>query len=116
MSTSVLTGLRPIGLTAVLGDSRVAQIFTTQTAGAGQVPASLSGYNHFNWGNARAGHRLKLCYNGGVSGDRSDQMLARVAMACASNPGAAHLSIQVGVNDISQPFSGYTTVNTVGPN
>lgn len=114
---NALTAFRPIGLTAVLGDSRVAQIFTTQSiVGTAQVPASLSGYNHFNWGNARSGHRLKIAYNGGFSGDRSDQMLARVASAVTSVLGCGHLYIQIGVNDVSQAQAGYTTVNIVGPN
>lgn len=100
---------RPIGLTAVLGDSRVAQIFTSPSN-----TYSLSGYNHFTWGNARAGKRLRIAYAGGVSGDRTDQMLARLVAATAS--GAGHLYIQALVNDISQSAAGYTTANTIGPN
>lgn len=106
---------RPLGTTALLGDSRVAQIYSSQTILSGSlVPPSLAGYNHFNWGNARSGHRLKPVYNGGLSGDRSDQMLARVANVLAAKAG--HLYMEIGVNDISQAQAGYTTVNAVGPN
>jgi lysophospholipase L1-like esterase len=108
---------RATNLTAVLGDSRVAQIFSSQTITAGcQVPTNFSGYNHFSWGNARAGQRLKVVYAGGLSGDRSDQMLARLNAACSPTLRAGHLYIQIGVNDISQSAAGYTTVNTIGPN
>lgn len=100
---------RPLGYTALLGDSRVAQIFTSASNAY-----SISGYNHFSWGNARSGKRLTVCYAGGVSGDRTDQMLARLSAAIAS--GAGHLYMQAAVNDISQSATGYTTVNTVGPN
>jgi lysophospholipase L1-like esterase len=117
MTINVLTGFRPLGLTAVLGDSRVAQIFTSQTVGTGgQVPATVGGYNHFNWGNARSGHRLKIAYNGGLSGDRSDQMLARLLNCYTSVTGCGHLYIHVGVNDIAQSAGGYTTANVIGPN
>jgi lysophospholipase L1-like esterase len=102
---------KPIGSTAILSDSRGAQIFTSQTISAGSlVPTSLSGYNHFNWGNARSGHRLKLVYNGGVSGDRADQMIARLPNVV--NSGAGHMWLKVGVNDVSQAGAGYTTVIT----
>lgn len=108
MSINIFTGLKPLGYTAVLGDSRPAQIFSDSFF------LRTSNQAFFNWGNARSNHRLNIVAGLGVSGDRSDQMLARVATAVAS--GAGHLFIHIGVNDIAQANAGYTTVNTVGPN
>lgn len=106
--------LRPLGVTALLGDSRAAQIFSSQTIPVGaQVPPSIGGFNHFGWGNARSGRRLKIVYAGGLSGDRGDQMIARLPTAI--NSGAGHLYLKCGVNDISQASVGYTTVATTMP-
>lgn len=108
MTTELYTiGLgKALGATAALGDSRVAQI-NTQVGRQG-------GYNHFNWGNYRAGSRLTMVTNQGLSGDRTDQILARLG-ACL-NSTAGHLYLLAGVNDIAQALVGYNTVNTIGPN
>lgn len=92
--------------TALLGDSRVAQI------SASVVVGRQSGWNSFNHGNYRAGNRLTIATNQGNSGDRSDQMLARL-QACI-NSGAGHLYILAGLNDIAQALAGYTTITTAG--
>jgi hypothetical protein len=99
---------RPIGFTAILTDSRGAQIHSDATAKLRQTT-----YNHFNWGNWRSGSRLFIVEQG-VSGNRADQMLDRLQTCIDS--GAGHLYLLCGLNDVSQAFSGYTTVNTIGPN
>jgi lysophospholipase L1-like esterase len=100
---------KPIGLMATLGDSRIARIFYSLSNNFG-----FSGYTHFTWAQTRLGHPFKVSYNGGNSGDTSDKMLARVALAALS--GAGTLLLQIGVNDINNAGVGYTTTNTVGPN
>lgn len=102
-------GYKHSALVATLGDSRLARVFYSLSNNFG-----FSGYTSFTWANARTGHRLKVAYNGGLSGDCSDQMLARVAAAIAS--GAGTLLLRIGVNDINNAGVGYTTRNTVGPN
>jgi hypothetical protein len=107
--TNILTALKPIGYGASLGDSRPARFYQSLGNNFG-----FSGYTAFTCAQARTGHRIKMVYNGGNSGDQSDQMLARVAATIAS--GAGTLIIRIGVNDINNAGVGYTTVNTVGPN
>jgi lysophospholipase L1-like esterase len=102
-------GYKHSSLVATLGDSRLARVYYSLSNNFG-----FSGYTSFTWANARTGHRLKVIYNGGVSGDCSDQMLARVAPAIAS--GAGTLVVRIGVNDVNNSGVGYTTRNTVGPN
>jgi hypothetical protein len=92
-------------LIAVLGDSRAAQIHADTTR------LNITNSNIFSWANALSGHRVTIGYPGGISGDRSDQMLARVAGAILTNSGTAY--IHIGVNDIAQAFSGF--VSTAGP-
>lgn len=106
MPTNIFSAIKPLNLTAILADSRGAQI--------NSAVGRQTGYNHFNWGNYRAGSRLVVATNQGNSGDRSDQALARL-QTCI-NSGAGHLYYLLGVNDIAQALSGYTTANTVGPN
>jgi len=109
MSVNIFSASRPVGYTALLGDSRVAQVHSDATSKLRQTT-----YNHYNWGNWRAGSRLATALENGVSGNRTDQMVARL-QDCI-NSGAGHLYLLCGVNDVSQAFSGYTTANTVGPN
>jgi lysophospholipase L1-like esterase len=82
-------GYKHSSLVATLGDSRLARVYYSLSNNFG-----FSGYTSFTWANARTGHRLKVIYNGGVSGDCSDQMLARVAPAIAS--GAGTLVVRIG--------------------
>lgn len=86
-----------------LGDSRVAQIH------ADNAFRNKAGYNHFTWGNALAGQRAILVKNLGVSGDRTDQVLARLQTAI--DTGAYILYIHCGLNDIAQL---YPTAGTSG--
>lgn len=106
MARLILPGgaaLRNPNTVVALGDSRVAQIHSDAPAGF----RNKSAYNHFSMGNALAGNRAILVQNLGVSGDRTDQTLARLGTALAS--GAQYLYIHVGVNDIAQAYPSATT-------
>lgn len=87
---------------ACIGDSMVEQIHFD----AARI--NTSAYNQFNMANAFSGQRALLVYNGGLSGQRSDQTLARMDQVLAS--GAGTLYIFEGVNDIG--LAPYTDVNT----
>lgn len=108
---NVPTNLRRHPNTVVaLGDSRVQQIH------ADSAFRNKAGYNHFSVGNALAGNRAILVKNLGVSGDRTDQVLARLKPAIDS--GAYVLYIMGGVNDIAQAYptattSGITAFNNI---
>jgi lysophospholipase L1-like esterase len=84
-----------------LGDSRVAQIHADSTF------QNKNAQNHFTIGNALAGNRAVLVKNLGVSGDRTDQILARLPAALAT--GAKWLYIHAGCNDIGQAYPSATT-------
>jgi lysophospholipase L1-like esterase len=86
-----------------LGDSRVAQIHADGTK------LNKAGFNHFSVGNALAGNRAILLKNLGNSGERTDQVLARLKTAI--DTGAYVLYIHCGVNDIAQ---NYPTASTSG--
>jgi hypothetical protein len=72
------------------------------------VPTTVSGYNTWTFANARSGHRLKFIYNGGVSGERGDQMIARLPTLLALKPG--HMILECFVNAPGPAVAGYTTV------
>lgn len=94
-------------LLALLGDSRAAQAFADINA-----LRNLSAGNPLTWANAYCGHRAKLTGNFGLSGDRSDQALARLTSALQS--GAGTLGIIMGVNDLTAAGgAGFTS--TAGP-
>lgn len=102
--------LRHPNTVVALGDSRAAQIH------ADGAFRNKAGYNHFSVGNALAGNRAILVKNFGNSGDRSDQILARLKPAIDS--GAYVLYIIAGVNDIAQAYptastSGITAFNNI---
>lgn len=110
MPTPVSQLIRPINSFAVLGDSRAAQVHVDPQM------RNRAGYNHFNWGNALSGQRAVIAGNWGVSGDRTDQMLARLSTAIAS--GGGWLYIIAGVNDHAQNYptagtSGVTAFNNI---
>lgn len=86
---------------APLGDSRAAAVY---------VDSAQRGYtanSALNWANAYLGQRMVVGQGFGKSGDRTDQVLARLPAAIAS--GAGLLYILVGLNDISQNFPSATT-------
>jgi len=109
MSINIISALKPIYALASLGDSRVARFYQSLGNNFG-----FSGYTHFTIANSIAKKPFDVVYNGGLSGDQSDTMLARLAATIAS--GAGTLWIQIGVNDVNNSGVGYTTTNTVGPN
>ncbi|MBF5091534.1 hypothetical protein F1640_16285 [Novosphingobium sp. NBM11] len=85
-----------------IGDSRVDAIYQ-DGAGTGRNGYNYGAFSPLNWANALMGQRLVLLgQQYGVSGDRTDQMLARIDAAVAS--GAGLLYIQGGVNDITQQY------------
>ncbi|WP_368508104.1 SGNH/GDSL hydrolase family protein [Bradyrhizobium lupini] len=97
---SAATRFNPNTIVA-LGDSRVAQIH------ADSIFYNKNAQNHFTVGNALAGNRAILVANFGKSGDRTDQVLARLAAALAT--GAKFLYIHAGCNDIGQLYPTATT-------
>jgi len=87
------------------GDSRAAQISATGTF---NDLSRMAAKNHRNWGNALAGNRAILTGAFATSGHRSDQTLAYLQAALATNCGV--LDIQLGANDFGAAFGGYTCV------
>lgn len=85
---------------ACWGDSRVAQWH------ADSSHMNRSGYNHRTVGDCLAGRRTVYAGNFGVSGDRSDQALARLPAVIAS--GCGTLDVEIGANDIAQANTGFT--------
>ena len=97
---------------AFVGDSRLSQMFTDSIATYGNLnslyPQGInSGSNYhiktnmfFNAANTQLGQRMKVAFNGSVSGLRSDQYLWCMPQAIAS--GANWLMIWGVVNDIGQ--------------
>ncbi|NDE90865.1 MAG: DUF2793 domain-containing protein [Alphaproteobacteria bacterium] len=87
---------------AFIGDSRLTAQFNDSGASAfpGNAAHMKTSNFFFNWANALLGQRMKVAYNGAVSGYRSDQYLANLPAAIAS--GAKWLMIWGVVNDITQ--------------
>jgi len=100
---SVLPHRRLSHVVTALGDSRVAAVY------ADLNQRIYSGYSPLNWANALSDQRMVIGTTFGVSGDRTDQALARLSAAIAT--GAGTLYIQCGLNDIAQQ---YPTAGTSG--
>jgi len=83
-----------------LGDSRVAIIYLDPSR------RNRCCRSPVNVANSLLGHRITIGDTFGVSGDRTDQMLARLPAAIAT--GAGLLYVQGGVNNIGQVASGFT--------
>ena len=97
-------GRKPNVVTA-LGDSRVAALYLDpprQNRGA-RSPV--------NWANALLGQRMTIGQTFGVSGDRTDQMLARLQAAIATNAGI--LYVQGGINNVGAVATGFTYTHAV---
>lgn len=62
----------------------------------------------FGWANAQLGHRLKMAGNGGVPGDNTTQMLARLDAALAIPSDI--MSVLGGANDFAQSFTAAQTI------
>jgi lysophospholipase L1-like esterase len=84
---------------ACLGDSRVASMFTDPSNSPPRYKTENSQINQMI---ALSGRRVQLAYFGGVSGDRTDQIMARTSLAIASGAGVFY--ILGGVNDIAQNY------------
>ena len=83
-----------------LGDSRVAIIYLDFGR------RNRCARSPINWANALLGHNMTIGDTFGVSGDRTDQMLARLPAAIAT--GAGLLYVQGGINNIGQVATGFT--------
>ncbi|MEH3041682.1 MAG: GDSL-type esterase/lipase family protein [Sphingomonas paucimobilis] len=98
---AVLPHRRLPHIVAPLGDSRAAAVYV-DTAQRGYTANSA-----LNWANALLGQRLVIGQGFGKSGDRTDQVLARLPAAIAS--GAGLLYILAALNDIAQNVPSATT-------
>lgn len=87
--------------TALFGARKVAFCGDSITAGTGASTTSLR-YSTQSTRVAGTARAFELV-NGGVAGDRSDQLLARMATILGNNPDHAH--IQIGTNDAGQSVS-----------
>jgi len=95
---------RHLPLWVLLGDSRVDQVHLDKG-----IYLNLSNANHLPWGKALSGHRITIAGNQGNSGDRSDQMLARLSACLATVAGT--LYIHIGANDIAQAATGFVSID-----
>ena len=103
---------------AFVGDSRLSQIFADSTNTYGNnatlFPVNLAHLktNHFfNWANTQLNQRMKIVFNGAVSGMRSDQYLWCMPQAIAS--GANWLVLWSIVNDVGQSGTTGDTAKTI---
>lgn len=85
---------------AAIGDSRVDAVTLDGLPGATQRRYSAA--SGLNWANALLGGRLTVLPDYGVSGERTDEIMARIDAAVAT--GAGTLYIMAGVNDIAQAY------------
>jgi len=65
----------------------------------------------FAWANAQLGHRLKMAGNGGVPGDTSEQVLARLDSLLAVPSDI--VSVHCGANDFSQGWAASRTITAL---
>lgn len=65
----------------------------------------------FAWANAQLGHRLKMVGNGGVPGDTSEQILARVDTLLATP--SDMVSVLAGANDFAQGWDASRTITAL---
>ncbi|OQP84600.1 hypothetical protein BTR14_18375 [Rhizobium rhizosphaerae] len=86
---------RSLNIIAAIGDSTVEQMHLDSG-----VYRNRSAYNHFFIGNALAGNPVARAYNFGKSGERTDQTLARLSAALATDAGVLYIS--EGINSIAQ--------------
>lgn len=100
---------------ALLGDSiteacgGAPAIFPRAVAsmGANVELQPVTGY--WAWADAYLGARYKLVYNGGVSGESSTQILARVGAVTALSPRPTFCVVHAGINDIMNDVAASTT-------
>lgn len=114
LATSPWTRIRSRTLGAVLGDSLAAGLHLD----AGTY-RNVSARHPLNWANGLSGGRLQFVSanrgNFGVSGERSDQIMARIPAVIASGAGVVWLID--GTNDIAQQYpTGPTCAQTAAAN
>lgn len=96
---STMPGVRA----GVIGDSILGGSYSVQASlinPVGTTSSNMLGRGLFNWANALAGMPFNFVYNGGVSGERSDQILARVSTVLSNE--LEWLFEMCGINDVSQ--------------
>lgn len=103
---SILPNRRLPWVWTATGDSRAAAIYTD--AGAFRVRGAGSA---LNWANTLLDHRMVIGACFGVSGERTDQVLARIAQPLATNAG--NLYVLCGINNLGQVASGGSYAHAV---
>lgn len=101
------SGARPLNFITALGDSRVSAMY---------LNGSVSGTNRgalspLNWANDLGGAGYLIGPGYGVSGERTDQFLARIDAAIATGAGILHL--WGGVNNFAQTSAANTYTHAV---
>ena len=90
----------------VFGDS-----FTARNTSAGET-ARLLDHGYFSWANAFLGGAFSLIANAGVSGQRTDEMLARIESdVIARDPD--WVFVQGGWNDINAGYTSQAVIDTL---
>ena len=89
---------------ALLGDSRTA---SNRALNAGVNLAAWNASGVFSALRARSGQRLRMVYNGGVAGDRTDEINVRLETALAYFPGL--VIYWGGLNDIAEQYPSAST-------
>lgn len=87
---------RSRNLVALIGDSRKEQAFADSQSNG----TTKCNWNHVGWAAALSGQRFRVVYNGGKSGERTDQFFARLPNVIASSAGVCLW--QGGLNGIAQ--------------
>ena len=89
----------------VLGDSITMYNSTSQSL---YDVTRLADTGYFNWANYLLGQKLTLLHNGGIAGDRTDQILARVTTDVL-NYAPRFCFVLGGINDVQQSVAVATT-------
>ena len=103
LPTRVLNSVRN-GPAIVVGDS-IAATWSTATTPPGPYFNSTS---FWSWADMLSGYRLRTAIDGGVSGERTDQVAARLPALLATKPQL--ICLNVGINDIVQNIATATII------
>lgn len=69
-------------------------------------PESWRSAQHFiQWMQGACGHRFNIIYNGGASGDRADEALARIQVDCLDYAPDVVICQMPGINDLSSTYT-----------
>ena len=106
LSTTIDGKLEPLRLVANTvihaGDS-----ITAQGSSGTQYATGTTGYGYSGWSQVFSGKRLRMTRHAGVSGERTDQILARLSTdVLAYAPG--YVVVECGINDIQQDIPAAT--------